>query len=394
MTSLKIKIIDYNSINSFHEIINLAFIDIFSSIFEEVYYISGKSAQLNNKKITKEIKGVFFENVRYKRLFTIETDTRLMTLIRHLWGFFTTLYYYFIIDRRDVIFYNYTNYFSLPIICLLNHILHKKVIFTFHGELELFTSQTKFFKPSALYKLLLKIGFKHCLSGSFCKGLVLGDSIRTNILCLYPHISKEIISICHPYYFKNNNQTIKSQNQFPQPLRIGTIGSMNKNKGLMELIEVSLRLQPYIQSSQLEIFCIGKINDKNVKLPSNIQLIGSKNGLSREEYEKCINKLNYILYLYPTHSYKLTASGAIMDAIKSERPIISLKNDFFSYLLHNSCPGFLEDSIDELIHTIEKIIQNKSIPNFQKEFSETKHKIDIRTNAILLEKQINDLIIR
>ena len=160
----------------------------------------------------------------------------------------------------------------------------------------------------------------------------------------------------------------------------------------MELIEISLRLQPYIQNSQLEIFCIGKINDNSIELPSNIKLIGNENGLSREEYEKSINALDYILYLYPIHSYKLTASGAIMDAIKLERPIISLKNDFFSYLFQDSCPGYLTGSTDELISTIEKIIHTKTTPNFQKEFTKVKHKIDIKTNTILLMEQINDII--
>ena len=47
----KIKIVDFQSINDFHEMINLSIAIICNNIFEETIYKSGKSSNQNIKKL-------------------------------------------------------------------------------------------------------------------------------------------------------------------------------------------------------------------------------------------------------------------------------------------------------------------------------------------------------
>lgn len=66
----------------------------------------------------------------------------------------------------------------------------------------------------------------------------------------------------------------------------------------------------------------------NIDLPNNL----GKGFVPRDELEARVKKLDFILYLYPTDSYQLMASGAILDALSLQKPIIALKNDYFDYI--------------------------------------------------------------
>ena len=80
-----------------------------------------------------------------------------------------------------------------------------------------------------------------------------------------------------------------------------------------------------------------------------------KDHVSREELEKRIEELDIILFLYPCNSYKLMASGAILDALSMQKPIIALKNDYFEYIFKKySAFGYLFDSIDEIIEVLNR----------------------------------------
>ena len=96
-----------------------------------------------------------------------------------------------------------------------------------------------------------------------------------------------------------------------------------------------------------------------------------------------------ILYLYPTSSYKLTASGAILDAIKLKKPIICLNNDYFKYIMQNDAIGYMANNIYEIADTIKQLIntpQNRK--DFSLQFQKLSEKISITYNTELLKNEL------
>ena len=90
-----------------------------------------------------------------------------------------------------------------------------------------------------------------------------------------------------------------------------------------------------IKADSIDIYHIGKISDNDSQLKNaGLKIVkrDSNNELSRDKYEAWIKKMNFILFLYPTDNYKLTASGAVFESFSMGIPVIALHNDYFDYL--------------------------------------------------------------
>ena len=98
---------------------------------------------------------------------------------------------------------------------------------------------------------------------------------------------------------------------------------------------------------------------------------GKDNFIERKEFENLISDIDYALYFYTKDKYKITASGAVLDAINARKPIIALKNDYFSYLFGKYGQiGYLFESIEEMGNRIDLLNDNKKIFNFEKYIEE------------------------
>lgn len=384
-----IKIVDYYSIRTFHEIINLSLLKISCLLYENVLYVSGKTSQDNIKQlISKE--GLILNNIYYHSILICDKYTSWRSFLRELGGVFISLYQYLLVPKSTVLLYSYTSRLSLPMILGLNILFKKKVLFVFHGELETLVKKIPLYKPSWLYKKCLQLSLKCLLMKSPAYGLVLGASIKSNLLKIFPAINEHITFINHPY---NINETgLQSVNvQGKRPLRLGTVGVMNKAKGLDSLILLSKKMNDYIQQGELEIYCVGTLQDMNIELTDTIYWLGNKNGLPRDEFESKICMLDYILFLYPTDSYKLTASGAILDAIKLKKPVIALHNDFIDTLMGDAPFGYLKNSVDEIEQVIRQILSGELNDDFEKEYKIVSQRINLEYNAALLKEQLEKI---
>ena len=274
----------------------------------------------------------------------------------------------------------------MPLILFLNYLLKKKVVFVMHGELELQLKQNiSILKPAFWYRLFHRLSLKHLFKRNEAILLVLGESIKSNLCDIFPAISSNIYSICHPYFM---DDCIINKKQ--RVLTIGTVGVMTKEKGLDSLLILSEKLSNPIKEGKLIIKAIGKVETVDVSIYRNIKWIGNKNLLPRDIFEEAIQSLDYILYLYPSDSYKLTASGAIMDAVKFGKPILALHNDYFDYLLKNVCIGYVVNDIYELITIINQLLKTTVEIDYSEGFNLLRNKVSIRENTILLEKILKD----
>lgn len=358
----KIKIVDYYSVKNFHEIINFCLLQSFCKIFSSVDYIIGKSAG-NNLEKQMEDNNIALSNLNLHKRWVVEIDSYFGAFLRTLLGFIFVLKEYLFLNKKDYLYVNYNNPFALPFILILNTFLKKKVLIICHGELELFATKVSRRKLSFLYTSLNKLSFKYLLKNSKVKIIVLGKSIKNNLLNIFPQISDNVIAINHPYIFK---EIKRHHHKLNKSLTIGTVGVLTPQKGLNELIDISQYFSKEINTGALKIKVIGKtINTLNKHNYKNIEW-SSEIFIPREVFDKEIDSLDFILYLYPKESYKLTASGAIFDAISREKPIIALNNAYFQETIGNFNVGYLCNSLAELKSKIEYLLSQNS-----KEIKET-----------------------
>lgn len=170
--------------------------------------------------------------------------------------------------------------------------------------------------------------------------IVLGKNIQKNLIKLIPEIKDKVFSIDHPYSFSKNNINKK----FDDKIIISTCGITAYEKGLNNIYKFIDKIENNFEFKHIGK-SINEIQDKYVKyFPYKNEVI------SQKKYKNLIDKLDYILILYPNDSYKLTASGIYFDCIKFNKPLLGLKNEYFEYMFEKY------GEIGKLFNTIEEII--------------------------------------
>ena len=81
-----------------------------------------------------------------------------------------------------------------------------------------------------------------------------------------------------------------------------------------------------------------------------------------------------------------------MDAVKLRKPIISLHNDYFDYLMGKAPIGYMGNTLDELEQIIRKVVNRELNNNFNQEFDLLSQKISIVNNTILFEKELENFL--
>lgn len=156
----------------------------------------------------------------------------------------------------------------------------------------------------------------------------------------------------HPYIFR---QSSFIHTKINKPVSMGTIGAISENKGFERLVQFAL----LCKESNVDVLIshTGVVNSKNkLNVGGLIDIPTLNRELPRSEYDNRLLKLDYILFFYDINSYRVTASGAIMDALAMKKPIIALKNDYFEYLFDKFGPiGFLVDDISQMVELTNKI---------------------------------------
>lgn len=259
--------------------------------------------------------------------------------------------------KEDILFYNYNNVFSIRLIDFINRFKKTNVIICCHGEIEFVSLPTEVLP---LYKKvmskLVKSYFNknNHIPARNINFIILSDIALTN---LSPYLSDELInrfsSIDHPIVpvaIKkfNENETSNSRR-----LRLGTVGILNEYKGS----ELYKRLIKIVKENgkDAEFSAIGHIqcDAEPFKRLGVYMPVNPEEPLPEDEFIKKVQELDFILYFYSSDKYKLTASGALLDAIRLRKPIIALRNDYFQYFFSKyGSLGYLVDSVQDMANLI------------------------------------------
>ncbi|MDO4230380.1 MAG: glycosyltransferase family 1 protein [Capnocytophaga sp.] len=340
-----------------HEMFNRILLKALMLHFTVSVY-SGKSSW---KKMKEELGENTFQNTKIRTFFLPEGASAFPNLIRYVLSAIYNIGILLSSKKKDILIYNFNNPLSIATINALNVLLKRKIIVFCHGELELLITN----EGGALAKLLrffvrrFFLNKKRLLHLQFC---VLGDVIIQNLKPIIGDKTNNFFSIDHPYEFENNNPS--NSKNLNQILKIGTVGTLSKFKGLDHFLELAKSIK--VQNLNVNLSVVGSVTDKKEEFENlGVQIHGKGELLKREDFDREIANLDYILFFYANDKYKVTASGAVFDAIKWRKPIIALKNDYFSYLFEKyGTIGFLCENISEMEQNIKLCLENQKLYTF------------------------------
>lgn len=366
-----------------HQQINACLLKMLMILYpKKVEYYAGKTSKRNVEKLVFN-----FNEVNYHPLWVKGGYGIISILLRFTLSYFNNILLLLTSGKNDVIIYNYNNPLSLFEINFLNRFLKRKVMIVCHGELEMLADSSgySFFMGILRKKLVNFFSANRKIHNNlwFC---VLGDSIKNNLKGFIPeqHLSR-FLSIDHPYIFTKKGERLSNA---PNILKVGTVGEFSRRKGGDDFIELVGRMQNesnvHFTVTGLIGYEINTLKKLKVDLPSN----DGKNQIEDEEYNSRVSELDYILYFYPKTSYRLIASGAILDAVNHEKPIIAFKNSYFEYFFEKyGDAGYLVSDLDEMQTVLTNIILGKQVSNFN--FSKIKQELSPNTMARNLADVLN-----
>jgi hypothetical protein len=329
-------------------------------------------------------------NINHRSIFNNDKNKFKYDLYLHI---IKSIYYllYILIKynkQDDVIFiicmHPITNYIYSKV---RNLFCKSKIYIVLHGEIEQldkFKERNKFWRQHFYTTRMLKNNLINS------KYLVLGEVIKRNLLKVCCLDDKNIISIDHPYIYKKINDVVNPY----KTIIVSSIGQINEMKKTYLIFRLGEKLQKQIADKKLELKLIGMVNKKYIPYMNNHVVhegIGNVY-LEQEELEQKVMASNYLIYFYDNISYKYISSGALFDAIKYEKPIIALKNDFFEYYFTiGGNIGFLCNDLDEMVSVIEKFLgfDNHELYNLQKNnIRLLKDKLNLQSISENLERQL------
>lgn len=365
--------IDTYSTESYHEMFNSSLILMCSLVFDKVDCRMSKSSfEVFTNLLNEDIPS----NLHFKKVTVVKGKGRFYLLFRYLFSAIQNLRYLILAPKDSVLIFPYNNLFGLSLLNFFNKIYKKKVLIFCHGEMEGIVTELK--TGGFLHRTLIGLCHKFFLNPKVkisdnLHFSVMGEMIKKNLSEL---ISRDkilkFICIDHPYIF---DKTIPKTKKSIDLFSIGTVGVLNEAKGMSSFIEFVSKIDPVYQQ-KLDISITGRIEgNTSVFKRLGINTIEDEETISRKDYNRRIENLDLLLFFYPDNSYKITASGAIMDAIFQRKSLLALNNDYLKYVFDKFGKfGYVVDNTDEMLDKLYELIDKNekvlfNFKNIQEKFT-------------------------
>ncbi|HAU54951.1 MAG TPA: hypothetical protein DCW66_17515 [Sphingobacterium sp.] len=255
------------------------------------------------------------------------------------------------------------------------------IIIGLHGEMEFLKSN----KSTKLRFLgwFLKKSFK--IHAKNVKYLVFGNVIKENLKAYDFLPTNSLLSIDHPYDYREVHPPNSSK---LNSLNLGTIGIGSINKRTHNLFLLADTFKNQVLSNEISLNLIGTmLPDLEPFVNAYVKTNGSNMILSKREFEDKISELHYSLFFYDNEFYSLCASGAFFDAVKFEKPILAIKNDYFSYYFDRlGNIGHLFDNLEDMVSKIEALLSG----GFEKEYNEQVENLQKAKKTLSIENISRD----
>lgn len=356
----KLLYIDTYSTGHLHEMFDASSLRMFCDMYDEVRYYANKDSIDNVEHLLGELP----KNVKVSIINVVNIFKPIGKLRRFLKQIQSTLLccWYIATTSKDAdIVINYMTAIALYPINWVARITNRRVLVVCHSDIQEVLGHNK---VSWLFKKSIHM-FDNA-NVKIAKNLwfaVLSDAILDNVLPLMStQVKGKMLAFDHTAIF---DRIPKKSHVTSSKLILGYVGGLSPKKGGDVFLKIA---KHYKNNSQIEFRIIGNTSGQRDKLNKAGVIIPDGVGdffISRELMYDNICDLDYVLYCFPPEGYKYTASGTVFDAIDCERPILAIRNDYFSGLF-KVCGdfGYLEDDYDKLVNRIDRLILNRDNGNW------------------------------
>lgn len=344
-------------INSFaagtqHRVFNRATLSMFADLWRgcvSVYSVPSSLPHLLTADNTADIR-------KWRKLPVASVNSPAGLALRYLQSALCNIWQLLRAGRDELVVYNFNNVFSAHAIDVICRCTNRNVLVFCHNELEYLQNagKHKSLQKRILSGLTRSYFSKKRRVAPGLRFVVLGDSILHN---LRPLVSSELYE-----RFTSMDHPITPAQLPPRPatddnrtLNIGTVGIVNYYKGAAELAEIaseigkepgiSFRIVGSVQGSTEPFSKAG------ITLPPH-----PSEPMAEAEFSRAVAALDFILLLYPADTYRLMASGAVLEALRYGKPIIAYRTSYFDYLFRKfGAFGYLADSREEMIELLRSV---------------------------------------
>ncbi|AWK07246.1 hypothetical protein HYN56_24660 [Flavobacterium crocinum] len=340
---------DTNSYGVFHLGFNTSSLSMFAEIYDHViYYATPSSVNI----VKHNLGGKFPKNVTYRRIWVNEPKNKFEKMLHHLLQLFFSISIVLLGSKKKVIYFNYAPLIAIPVVNKLSKLLHRKILITCHCELD-FLADNNFrnlnrFSIKTL-KLFKSSDYKWSNSLYFS---CLGEHVKKNAKNVLSNLAwNKLISFEHTWIF---DRQVENKDLNKEKIQVGFVGSISEEKWLDSIFYLrnNLPLSKFDITAIGRVFCNPELLNKN-----NIRFIkeAEKEFISSEMIKFELSKLDFVVFLYPEESFKMTASGAIFDAINAEKYVLALHNDCFDSLMHRTKFGTLFHNVKEIVEFLNNL---------------------------------------
>jgi len=353
----KARVIDAYSCGSYHEVVNQGYLMMISQLYGEVTYIAEKKS-INNLKSLLDACCVDYSNVTFvEKTFRFPKFKRagLNYLLKLIIVSFFNYYYYIKSSKDEDVFYNNNLFFALALISNLSFWKKNCVYVMCHNEMEMIDRKKRNTGVMKIWGYFLKRMFSNSVINKKIKLLLLSPKMVDYLKKFISTENFEQIDWVDHCYIRPQNRIVAGEKNHKTSLKIGVPGAITETRGLHQLKKILKIIDKSNVKLQATSFVAG-IQDS-----VNFECLNKKGGLLPfPEYNAFIQQMDVLVLFYEVGSYKLTASGAILEAIWNLKPVFALKNDYFEYLFDRFGKiGRLFDCEDELADALMNLRRNE-----------------------------------
>lgn len=275
--------------------------------------------------------------------------------------------------NKDLVVLSITTFTSFLVFKILKCFYKTPVLCILHGDVDyLYKTTTWIEKINGFFnKIIFKLkapNFYYIMLNKIAKQIIVRDGYLKEW---------ELFEINHPFICLPEVSANKIEFSKKKYVTIGHIGSMEvERKNSHYYYIVASILKEYIITNKIIFETIGLITPGLLPYKNQWvkEIIGNSKPekpdyLNRSEYESSVSRLDFALFFFDESQYLFRASGAVIDAIAFEIPIIVLKHPFFDNLFKQEGPiGYCCNSMEEVVNVIEKISKKNEEIVFEYEF--------------------------